>query len=135
MLLNRRALKTTYMSICLSTINVVKYPPTRYEKTAEVFKAYSSYRELQVINWTHQTLLTNIFTGKYKELCAYKSHLDVSGSLYASAIKIHIIFTIDCRDAQKQKLRLDILVRIRLPDRARCTGSGTGEETSLLGTY
>ena len=57
---------------------MVKDPPIKYERTAEVYSTYSSPRECQIRSRSDQTLLAKLRTGKYKGLHAYKSLLDGS---------------------------------------------------------
>ena len=66
----------TYTSICARIRHIVKYPPIKHERTAEVYSTYSSSRECQIRSRSDQTVLAKLRTGKYKGLHAYKSLLD-----------------------------------------------------------
>ena len=75
---NLQLLGVTYTYICPRIRHVVKDPPIQHERTAKVCNAYNSSRECQIGSRRDQTLLAKVRTGKYKELCAYKSLLDIS---------------------------------------------------------
>ena len=57
-----------YTSIFSRIRHMVKDPPIRHKRTAEVYSAYSSSREYQIRSRKDQTLQEKLLTGKYKGL-------------------------------------------------------------------
>ena len=98
----------TYTFICARIIHMVKNPLIEHERTAEIYRAYSSSTECQIRSRRNQTRLAKLRTGKYKGL-----HLLEDLTLHApSAIRICKIFNTDCRDAERQRT-WDLIFSVR----------------------
>ena len=117
---------------------MIKDPPIKHERTAEVYSAYSSSRECQIRIRRDQTLQAKLCTGKYKGLRACKSLLDGSDPtcpLCNQEPQDLQHWLQRCQATEKLRFNLFGLdsSRVGLPDKAPCTGNGPGDENPLLG--